>query len=460
MSLPKHASRQKHIASPIRLAPRSENLRDFADETAATVQLAPKLLIVGVGGAGGNAINNMIRNNLTGVEFAVINTDAQALQGSQASRVVDIGCGTTRGLGAGARPEIGRAAAEESNDEIAELVAGANMIFVTAGMGGGTGTGAAPIVARAAREAGVLTVGVVTKPFQFEGHRRMRIAEEGIAELRRNVDTLIIISNQNLFRVANERTTFAEAFRLADDVLLSGVRGITDVMTVPGLVNLDFADVRAVMAETGRAVMGIGEGEGENRARDAAEAALANPLFDDVPIRRARGAIVKITGGSDLTLFEIDSVVSTIRDEVHPEANIIFGSTFDETVAGRLRLSVVATGIDDGPEDAESPTAKADVQPSPPAPRERAARAAPEAPAFQAASLPPALPALGAMPKLQADEAWAVRSSATYRMTPFAIPAYLDPPPAPKESKAQYITRRLVRACREAVFPGDDSSKR
>jgi cell division protein FtsZ len=455
LSSPKHASRQTHIQSPIRLSPRSENL---ADETTAPVQPAPKLLIVGVGGAGGNAINNMIRNNLTGVDFAVINTDAQALQGSQAGRVLDIGCGTTRGLGAGARPEIGRAAAEESYDELAELVAGANMIFITAGMGGGTGTGAAPVVARAAREAGVLTVGVVTKPFQFEGHRRMRIAEEGIAELRRNVDTLIVIANQNLFRVANERTTFAEAFRMADDVLLSAVRGVTDVMTVPGLVNVDFADVRAVMAETGRAIMGIGEGEGENRALDAAEAALANPLFDDVPIRRARGAIVKITGGSDLTLFEIDSVVSTIRDEVHPEANIIFGSTFDETLAGRLRLSVVATGIDVGPEDAERGTATADAQPS--APRERAAPPTVEAPASEATPLPAALPVLGAMPKLQADEAWAVRSSATYGMTPFAIPAYLDPPPAPKESKAQHIARRLVQACREAVFPGDGPAKR
>jgi cell division protein FtsZ len=308
--------------------------------------LKPRITVIGVGGAGGNAVNNMIRSNLVGCDFVVCNTDAQAMQQSLAERRIQLGVQTTRGLGAGSRPEVGRSAAEEALDEIMTAIEGANMVFITAGMGGGTGTGAAPVIARATREAGILTVGVVTKPFQFEGSKRMKIAEQGIQELQSFVDTLIIIPNQNLFRVANERTTFVDAFKMADDVLHSGVRGVTDLMVMPGLINLDFADVRAVMSEMGKAMMGTGEAEGDRRAVDAAEAAISNPLLDDVSMKGARGILINVTGGLDMTLFEFDEAANRIREEVDPEANIIVGSTLDETLTGKMRISVVATGID------------------------------------------------------------------------------------------------------------------
>ncbi|HLY47291.1 MAG TPA: cell division protein FtsZ [Stellaceae bacterium] len=309
-------------------------------------ELKPRITVVGVGGAGGNAVNNMIRSNLIGCEFIVCNTDAQALQLSAAPRKIQLGIGVTRGLGAGARPDVGRAAAEEAIDDIVEAMQGSNMVFITGGMGGGTGTGAAPVIARSARESGILTVGVVTKPFHFEGPKRMRVAEQGIEELQRYVDTLIIIPNQNLFRIANERTTLEGAFKMADDVLHAGVRGVTDLMVMPGLINLDFADIRTVMSEMGKAMMGTGEAEGERRAVDAAEAAINNPLLEDVSMKGARGVLINITGGTDMTLFEVDEAANRIREEVDPEANIIFGSTFDEKLAGKMRISVVATGIE------------------------------------------------------------------------------------------------------------------
>ena len=309
-------------------------------------ELKPRITVFGVGGAGGNAVNNMIRAKLEGVEFVVANTDAQALSQSLAERRIQLGLGVTQGLGAGSRPDTGRVAAEEAIHELLDALSGAHMVFIAAGMGGGTGTGAAPVLARAAREQGILTVGVVTKPFHFEGHHRMRIAEAGIEELQHMVDTLIIIPNQNLFRVANERTTFADAFKMADDVLYSGVRGVTDLMVMPGLINLDFADIRTVMSEMGKAMMGTGEAEGDNRSLDAAQKAISNPLLDDVSMKGAKGVLINITGGPDMTLFEVDEAANRIRDEVDPDANIIFGSTFDETLTGRMRVSVVATGID------------------------------------------------------------------------------------------------------------------
>ncbi|MEE8141359.1 MAG: cell division protein FtsZ [Alphaproteobacteria bacterium] len=308
--------------------------------------LKPRITVIGVGGAGGNAVNNMIENDLDGVEFVATNTDAQALTQSAATRKIQLGRNITQGLGAGSRPDVGRAAAEEAIEDIIEQVQHSNMVFITAGMGGGTGTGAAPVVARAAREQGILTVGVVTKPFQFEGLNRMRIAEEGIEELQHYVDTLIIIPNQNLFRIANEKTTFAQAFEMADDVLYSGVRGVTDLMVMPGLINLDFADVRQVMSEMGKAMMGTGEADCENRAIAAAESAISNPLLDDVSMEGARGVLINITGGYDMTLFEVDEAANRIRSEVDAEANIIFGSTFDESLDGRIRISVIATGIE------------------------------------------------------------------------------------------------------------------
>src|SRR6201996_8591781 len=309
-------------------------------------ELAPRITVIGVGGAGGNAVNNMIRSNLIGVEFVICNTDAQAMKQNLCESRIQMGIGVTRGLGAGSRPEVGRAAAEEAMAEIMAALEGSNMAFITAGMGGGTGTGAAPVIARAARESGILTIGVVTKPFQFEGTHRMRLAEAGIQELQKYVDTLIIIPNQNLFRVANERTTFADAFKMADDVLHSGVAGVTDLMVKPGLINLDFADIRAVMSEMGKAMMGTGEAEGDRRAIDAAEAAISNPLLEDVSMKGARGVLINITGGLDMTLFEVDEAANRIREEVDPEANIIFGSTFDDKLEGKMRISVVATGID------------------------------------------------------------------------------------------------------------------
>jgi len=308
--------------------------------------LTPRITVVGVGGAGGNAVTNMIQSNLEGVEFLICNTDAQAMQQSVCERRIQMGRGLTQGLGSGARPDVGRAAAEEALDEIMSELEGSNMVFITAGMGGGTGTGGGPVIARAAREAGILAVGVVTKPFHFEGVHRMRMAEQGIQELTEYVDTLIVIPNQNLFRVANEKTTFADAFKMADDVLHAGVRGVTDLMVMPGLINLDFADIRSVMTEMGKAMMGTGEAEGENRAIAAAEAAISNPLLDDVSMKGARGVLINITGGPDMTLFEVDETANRIRDEVDPEANIIFGSTFDNGMEGRMRVSVVATGIE------------------------------------------------------------------------------------------------------------------
>ncbi|MBO6730123.1 MAG: cell division protein FtsZ [Maricaulis sp.] len=311
-----------------------------------TTELRPRIVVFGVGGAGGNAVNNMIEASLEGVDFVVANTDAQALTRSQTDKRVQMGAAITEGLGAGARPEVGAQSAEESIDEIREHLAGAHMVFITAGMGGGTGTGAAPVVARAARDMGILTVGVVTKPFHFEGTRRMKMADSGIDQLQDHVDTLIVIPNQNLFRIATEKTTFAEAFSMADQVLHSGVRGITDLMVMPGLINLDFADVRAVMNEMGKAMMGTGEAEGEKRAVEAAQAAISNPLLDDVSMKGATGVLINITGGYDMTLYEVDEAANEIRAEVDPDANIIVGSTFDENMEGSMRVSVVATGIE------------------------------------------------------------------------------------------------------------------
>jgi cell division protein FtsZ len=308
-------------------------------------ELRPRIVVIGVGGAGGNAVNNMIDANLQGVEFVVANTDAQALTRSKAPTHIQLGIGKTSGLGAGANPDVGMEAAKESSDEIKKILHGAHMCFIAAGMGGGTGTGAAPIIARIAKEQKVLTVGVVTKPFDFEGKRRMQVAEKGIIDLRGEVDTLLIIPNQNLFRIADNKTTFAEAFGLADKVLYSGVRGITDLMVMPGLINLDFADVRTVMAGMGSAMMGEGEGEGENRALKAAQAAIANPLLDDVTMRGAKGVLINITGGYDMTLFEVDEAANEIRREVDVDAHIILGSTFDENMNGKIRVSVVAAGL-------------------------------------------------------------------------------------------------------------------
>lgn len=316
-------------------------------ETVESNELRPKIIVIGVGGAGGNAVNNMIRSNLEGVHFVVANTDDQDLAQSLVEREnrIQLGINVTQGLGAGSNPEIGCAAAEESVSDIMRFIEGANMVFITAGMGGGTGTGAAPVVARTARESGILTVGVVTKPFSFEGAHRTKTAEKGIEELQQYVDTLLVIPNQNLFRLANETTTFADAFKMADNVLYSGVRGVTDLMIMPGLINLDFADIRSVMSEMGKAMMGTGEAEGENRALDAAETAIANPLLDDVSLKGANGVLINITGGFDMTLYEVDEAANRIREEVDTDANIIFGSTFDERLNGKIRVSVVATGI-------------------------------------------------------------------------------------------------------------------
>ncbi|WP_298258909.1 cell division protein FtsZ [Bradyrhizobium sp.] len=309
-------------------------------------ELKPRITVFGVGGAGGNAVNNMITAGLQGVDFVVANTDAQALTMSKAQRIIQMGTQVTQGLGAGSQPDVGAAAAQEVLDEIRDHISGVNMMFVTAGMGGGTGTGAAPVIARTARDLGILTVGVVTKPFHFEGQRRMRTAEAGINELHKVVDTLLIIPNQNLFRVANEKTTFADAFAMADQVLYSGVACITDLMVKEGLINLDFADVRAVMREMGKAMMGTGEASGDKRALTAAEAAIANPLIDDSSMKGARGLLISITGGKDLTLFEVDEAATRIREEVDQDANIIVGATFDEALDGIIRVSVVATGIE------------------------------------------------------------------------------------------------------------------
>jgi cell division protein FtsZ len=310
-----------------------------------SVELKPRIVVIGVGGAGGNAVNNMISSNLGGVEFVVANTDAQALALSKADRRIQMGGAITQGLGAGMRPHVGEEAAEASIADIMEHLEGAHMLFVAAGMGGGTGTGAAPVIAKAARERGILTVAIVTKPFQFEGSKRMKLADEGIDCLYSCVDTLIVIPNQNLFRVATENTTMADAFGMADEVLNSGVRGVTDLMVVPGLINLDFADVRTVMDEMGKAMMGTGEATGDRRAIEAAESAISNPLLDDVSLKGAKGVLINITGGTDLTLYEVDEAASLIRGQVDPEANIIVGSALDSDLDGIVRVSVVATGV-------------------------------------------------------------------------------------------------------------------
>ena len=308
--------------------------------------LRPQITVLGIGGSGGNAVNNMMNSNLEGVEFLIANTDAQALQISKCKKKIQLGIKNTRGLGAGMRPDVGKKAAEEAIDGISEMLEGSHMLFIAAGMGGGTGTGASPIIAKLAREKGILTVGVVTKPFHFEGTQRMKLAEKGLEELQQYVDTLLVIPNQNLFRIANEKTTFADAFKMADDVLYAGVRGVTDLMVQPGLINLDFSDVKTVMSEMGKAMMGTGEASGEGRSVAAAEAAIANPLIDDVSLKGAKGLIINITGGNDITLYEVDEAANRIKQEVDESANIIYGTTCDDRLEGVVRVSIVATGID------------------------------------------------------------------------------------------------------------------
>ncbi|MBP7001544.1 cell division protein FtsZ [Amaricoccus sp.] len=387
-----------------------------------TNDLSPRITVIGVGGAGGNAVNNMIDKALEGCEFVVANTDAQALQQSRATNKLQLGARVTEGLGAGARPEVGAAAAEESIEDIVERLASCHMCFITAGMGGGTGTGAAPIIAKAAREMGVLTVGVVTKPFQFEGARRMRQAEAGVEELQRHVDTLIIIPNQNLFRLANEKTTFTEAFSLADDVLYQGVKGVTDLMVRPGIINLDFADVRAVMSEMGKAMMGTGESAGEDRAVQAAEKAIANPLLDEISLKGAKGVLINITAGPDLTLFELDEAANRIRAEVDPDANIMVGSTLDPEMAGQMRVSVVATGIDAVARAEAMPVRRATAEPiAAPAP-------APARPAAAAFPAPARAPEPAAPPAHFADRR---EPEAEDRSELFAEPAAAAPVPQP-----------------------------
>ena len=360
----------------------------------ALTELRPRITVIGVGGAGGNAVNNMIQYGLEGVEFVAANTDAQALSMSAAGCRVQMGATITEGLGAGSKPDIGAAAAEEAIDELRALIEGAHMLFITAGMGGGTGTGAAPVIARAAKEMGILTVGVVTKPFEFEGQRRMRVANDGIVNLAEFVDTLIVIPNQNLFRIANEKTTFADAFEKADDVLKSGVSCITDLMVKEGLINLDFADVRVVMQSMGTALMGTGEAEGDQRALRAAEMAISNPLLDEVSMRDAKGLLISITGSFDMTLYEVEEAASRVRREVDPEANpdinIIVGATFDHSIEGRIRVSVVATGINAGLQPHVAKAAEI-VQEQPPdgARRRRLGRAEPGKPQARSNDNPP-----------------------------------------------------------------------
>ena len=386
-------------------------------------ELKPRITVFGTGGAGGNAVNNMITSGLQGVDFVVANTDAQALTMSKAERIIQMGVATTEGLGAGSQPEVGRAAAEEVLDEIRDHLQGAHMCFVTAGMGGGTGTGAAPVVARCAKEAGILTVGVVTKPFHFEGVRRMRVAEAGIQELHKVVDTLLIIPNQNLFRVANEKTTFADAFAMADQVLYSGVACITDLMVKEGLINLDFADVRAVMREMGKAMMGTGEASGEKRALTAAEAAISNPLIDDASMKGARGLLISITGGKDLTLYEVDEAATRIREEVDQDANIIVGATFDENLDGIIRVSVVATGIEQAMIAAQRPAAAVAAE-------QRIAEVT---------------------QKLRADQARTERSEPP--RSSIATPVAAAAQPAPAQSNTEAIEQAARAAVAAAVLP-------
>ena len=394
--------------------------------------LKPRITVFGVGGAGGNAVNNMIEKQLEGVDFVVANTDAQALQQSTSQSRIQLGVKVTEGLGAGARASVGAAAAEESIEQIVDHLAGSHMCFITAGMGGGTGTGAAPIIAQAARELGVLTVGVVTKPFQFEGAKRMRQAEDGVELLQKMVDTLIIIPNQNLFRLANEKTTFTEAFSMADDVLYQGVKGVTDLMVRPGLINLDFADVRAVMDEMGKAMMGTGEAEGEDRAVQAAEKAIANPLLDEISLRGAKGVLINITGSDDLTLFELDEAANRIREEVDPEANIIVGSTLDPNMSGNMRVSVVATGIDASESVSDIPVPRRSLSAplTPAAPIEDPA----EAPLVaQAAISPPAIEEPSLFEDMEPRQQPAVADRApnvTHQQDDLPPPAYQPQPSA------------------------------
>ena len=402
-------------------------------------ELKPRITVFGVGGAGGNAVNNMIEQQLEGVEFVVANTDAQALQQSNAPSKIQMGMKVTEGLGAGARPSVGAAAAEETIEEIVDHLAGAHMCFITAGMVGGTGTGAAPIIAQAARELGVLTVGVVTKPFQFEGNKRMRQANEGIEALQKVVDTLIIIPNQNLFRLANDRTTFTEAFAMADDVLYQGVKGVTDLMVRPGLINLDFADVRAVMDEMGKAMMGTGEAEGEDRAKLSAEKAIANPLLDEISLNGAKGVLINITGGYDLTLFELDEAAEAIRTKVDPDANIIVGSTLDTTMEGRLRVSVVATGIEARVQDEPTPTRRPLAQPLTQAAPQVEERATPTPPpiAQRPAPQPPVHRAMFEQPQEDVAQEPDDLPPPAYRTQPAAAqPQAAAPAPQPRVQRA------------------------
>jgi cell division protein FtsZ len=415
-------------------------------------ELKPRIVVFGVGGAGGNAVNNMIEAGLEGVEFVVANTDAQQLAFAKTDRRIQLGVMATQGLGAGAHPEIGMSAAEESIPEIGEHLDGAHMVFITAGMGGGTGTGAAPIIAKCARERGILTVGVVTKPFHFEGRHRMRLADAGIGELQRYVDTLIVIPNQNLFRVANERTTFAEAFGMADQVLHSGVRSITDLMVLPGLINLDFADVRTVMTEMGKAMMGTGEATGDDRALMAAHNAIQNPLLDEVSLKGAKAVLVNVTGGLDMTLLEVDEAANAISEQVDPEANIIFGAAFDPSLDGMIRVSVVATGMDGASIAAIEPKIERRAMTAPPLMAEtRQASAEPAAaPAYAAAPAPaygePALAAEAVeeeQPDLYAAPAVAAASEPEARpITRIVDPMVADEDDAPLFAEPTYEERR------------------
>ena len=431
----------------------------FEFERPELTELKPRITVVGVGGAGCNAVGNMIAADLQGVDFIVANTDAQSLAASKAETRIQLGMKITQGLGAGARPEIGRAAAEETLDQLEASLEGAHMCFIAAGMGGGTGTGAAPVVARAARERGILTVGVVTKPFTFEGNKRMRAAEEGIAELQKHVDTLIIIPNQNLFLIANASTTFKDAFAMADQVLHQGVRGITDLMIMPGLINLDFADIRTVMSEMGKAMMGTGEATGERRALEAAEKAIANPLLDEVSMRGAKGVIINITGGEDLRLMEVDEAATYIRDMVDPEANIIVGSAFNKNLDGIMRVSVVATGIDAAtratvaPQPAARPRNESGFAPQTSifamAPVAAAAPALPEAEAVEREAVPePIEMDLGMAERVEDDEIVAAEPAAA------PVPEFVSmhPQPAPEPERPMSLFEKMMSLSRAPKF--------
>ncbi|WP_407929379.1 cell division protein FtsZ [Jannaschia marina] len=443
--------------------------------TTPEVDLRPRITVFGVGGAGGNAVNNMIQKDLEGVEFVVANTDAQALAQNSAQSRIQLGARVTEGLGAGARPQVGASAAEETIEEIVDRLAGAHMCFITAGMGGGTGTGAAPIIAQAARELGILTVGVVTKPFQFEGSKRMRQAEEGVEALQKVVDTLIIIPNQNLFRLANERTTFTEAFSMADDVLYQGVKGVTDLMVRPGMINLDFADVRSVMDEMGKAMMGTGEGEGEDRAVEAAEKAIANPLLDELSLSGAKGVLINITGGHDLTLFEMDEAANRIRKEVDEDANIIVGSTLDPSMEGFMRVSVVATGIDASAATTPAPMPRRRMSSEAPAVAAAPVEAPVEAPVAAAEVAAPApvaeVPAepetpnfFDAMDQQEAEEAEVAQSffddAPTTEATDDLPPPAYTPAPAPQPVAAAEPPQARFTAPRPTGAPSPEAMDR